>query len=161
MFYLSGKGFSSILFSFVGIIRMPQVELSLLNRKSAFITFVLSLLLFQSFWNIAAAFCVHEHTSQASSVRHFGHHQATICHQDDNQNLAYKNSLNKQFNSMLGDDHHDHLPSYSSVILPIVNQELDQPIYVENKIRPQVEWKNSYKSLYLSSLSPPPEFSPL
>lgn len=155
------------------MISVPQVELSFLNRKSTLITMLLSLLLFQSFWNIAAAFCVHEETDQTSSVNHFGHHQATICHQDnresghqnshqtDRQNLADKDLLNQQFNSMLGDDHHDHLPSYASVILIDVNHELVLPVSMETKIQPRVEWKNSYKAPYLNSLNPPPELPPL
>ena len=45
-----------------------------MQRSAVFMTLLLSLFMFQSFWNVAAAFCAHEQPSEYSTLTHFGHH---------------------------------------------------------------------------------------
>ena len=55
------------------------------KRSGIFMTVLLSLFMFQSLWNVAAAFCDHENTGvtvSQSFSSHFGHHVAPNCSQD-------------------------------------------------------------------------------
>lgn len=48
-------------------------------RSSTWITMLIALFMFQSVWNVAAAFCVHEKLGQNNQPSmHFGHHEATV-----------------------------------------------------------------------------------
>ncbi|MEX8136605.1 cation transporter, partial [Acinetobacter nosocomialis] len=43
-------------------------------RSALFMSVLFCLLIFQSLWNVAAAFCAHE--NQEKALHHFGHHAA-------------------------------------------------------------------------------------
>lgn len=55
-------------------------------RSAVWITFLVALFTFQSIWNVAAAFCVHESVSSTHnenqtnqvSTKHFGHHDTSL-----------------------------------------------------------------------------------
>ena len=82
--------------------------------------------MFQSFWNVAAAFCVHEQQPQSQQSYHFGHHQNTLCASDSRQHDHNGQSENiKTFSSDLeiGEDHQDHLPSMMHLI--VQNEKVD------------------------------------
>ncbi|MEB6479877.1 cation transporter [Acinetobacter vivianii] len=124
-------------------------------------TLLLSLFMFQGFWNVAAAFCAHENSGQYSELNHFGHHALEKNHgsathsssivQDD-ANVA--SSLNLQ-------DHHDHLPSCFHVVVTEALQQLDEPILRMHQAEQKYYWSNSYQSPHLSGLNPPPVLTPL
>lgn len=119
--------------------------------------------MFQSFWNVAAAFCVHEQQPQSQQRYHFGHHQNTLCASDSRQHDHNGQSENiKTFSSDLeiGEDHQDHLPSMTHLIVQNEKVDVFHPSS-EVKVNPQFHWKNSYQAPDLFQQSPPPEFSPL
>ncbi len=57
-----------------------------MKRSGILITLLLSLFMFQSLWNVAAAFCVHENTTASSGLSHFGHHVTLHCSNDQFEN---------------------------------------------------------------------------
>jgi hypothetical protein len=87
------------------------------QRSAVFMTLLLSLFMFQSFWNVAAAFCAHEQPTEYRTLNHFGHHipenldvsekHAVVADQDASD-LPMPLSLQ---------DHHDHLPSCFHVVV--------------------------------------------
>ncbi|EBK2343933.1 cation transporter, partial [Salmonella enterica subsp. enterica serovar Enteritidis] len=100
--------------------------------------------MFQSFWNVAAAFCVHEQQPQSQQSYHFGHHQNTLCASDSRQHDHNGQSENiKTFSSDLeiGEDHQDHLPSMMHVIVQNEKVDVFHPSS-EVKVNPQFHWKN-------------------
>ncbi|OTG79662.1 cation transporter [Acinetobacter sp. ANC 5054] len=119
--------------------------------------------MFQSFWNVAAAFCVHEQQSQLQQSYHFGHHQNTLCVSDNHQYDHHEQSENKKTISndlKIGEDHQDHLPSMTHLIVQNEKFDVVHPNF-EVEVDPQFHWKNSYQPPDLFLQSPPPEFSPL
>lgn len=153
-------------------------------RSITWVTILVSLFMFQSMWNVAAAFCVHEdHNTQSVQPFHFGHHQNLLCdkekqfsqkHQhsdkkDSNSNLSTTSSHldQKQLNQADIDsnagkftDHQDHLPSMANVIL-FKDTSLIQPSNLFVETVPEFNWINAYRSPDLFELSPPPEHTPL
>lgn len=134
-------------------------------RSITCITLLVSLFIFQSLWNVAAAFCVHERSNtQASYSTHFGHHQTQLCvntqHQDENNTHPIASSDENKINVPLGEDHQDHLPSMTHIILQTAQTNI-QPFMVLFKDQPEFNWQNFYQPPDLSRHSPPPEFSPL
>jgi hypothetical protein len=118
---------------------------------------LLSLFIFQSLWNVAAAYCVHENTS---SSHHFGHHsiENTACatHADD----AVSAALDQPAPFSL-QDHHDHLPSCFHVIVMEAQPQLQQPILLIYQSEQKYDWSNLYQSPHLSRANPPPVLTPL
>ncbi|MCF9034649.1 cation efflux protein, CzcI-like [Acinetobacter nectaris] len=123
-----------------------------MKKKSVFLLVLSSLLLFQSMWNIAAAFCTHEKgtVSTYATQMHFGHHSSG--HQ------LTASQENKLLSSQ--DDHSDHLPSFSPLIL-VEAQDVLQPVSKMVQSRDDTDWRNLYSSPYLSFNSPPPNLAPL
>ncbi|WP_217485913.1 cation efflux protein, CzcI-like [Acinetobacter sp. 10FS3-1] len=131
-------------------------------RLATWITVLVGLFMFQSLWNVAAAFCAHE--EQASLQRyHFGHHQNTLC-TSDNRQPSYHSQLDhlKQIGNdfELGEDHQDHLPSMTHLLVQDAKVMIVLPVF-ETQVIPEFYWKNSYQAPDLFQQSPPPEFSPL
>jgi hypothetical protein len=114
--------------------------------------------MFQGFWNVAAAFCAHEQSSEYSSFNHFGHHNpesteasAKVVDQDSSD-LPMPLSLQ---------DHHDHLPSCFHVVVAEAQQQWNEPILRMHKAEQKYYWSNSYQSPHLIGLNPPPVLTPL
>lgn len=116
-----------------------------------------SLLIFQSLWNVAAAFCAHE--NQEKALHHFGHHAALNVYQahteqKDAGNISHKAPLNLQ-------DHHDHLPSCFHVVMTEVTKQAEAPVVHVQELSQIYHWSNSYQSPHLTALKPPPVLTPL
>ena len=123
--------------------------------------------MFQSLWNVAAAFCGHENlkTTQIQNVQtHFGHHVALHCESDVSHKKisSYTEStLSTDFLNNFQDDHRDHLPSFAHFIVADVQQQTDQPrsaTYFESTL---IDWENLYQSPHLFRQNPPPISAPL
>ena len=131
------------------------------NQKVTFISVLFSLLVFQSLWNIAAAFCVHENVTislsngYSSSANHFGHHQQSKTCIDD-AHLPISDPF-----SFAVDDHHDHLPSFTQLILNEAHEAYFYPITTDVIRQFKIDWSNLYQSPDLVLNSPPPMLSPL
>ncbi len=116
-------------------------------------TLLLSLFMFQSIWNVAAAYCGHESaTQQAVSVNHFGHHALDNSKEQQSSLVAVQEAdapwlLNVQ-------DHHDHLPTCFHAIVIQEQQQLKQPILRIHELEQKYNWSNHYQSPYLTSLNP-------
>ncbi|UUM28434.1 MULTISPECIES: cation efflux protein, CzcI-like [Acinetobacter] len=126
-----------------------------MQRSTVFVTVLLSLFMFQSFWNVAAAFCAHETSSEYSSLNHFGHHvpeKKQVVVDQDVSDLPMPLSLQ---------DHHDHLPSCFHVVVAEVQQQLNEPMLRMHKAEQKYYWSNSYQSPHLIGLNPPPVLTPL
>ncbi|KAF1026759.1 MAG: hypothetical protein GAK29_01072 [Acinetobacter bereziniae] len=144
--------------------------------------------MFQSLWNVAAAFCDHEKTttvSQKLASQHFGHHNAPDCDQDQQQHPTLKDAIGgadhsvkndaqaqqqsmhqhavdaKEFLSHLNDDHRDHLPSLFHFIVVGDQQQAERPKFIAYLETAFLGWNNLYQSPYLYFPNPPPLFSPL
>lgn len=128
-------------------------------RSSTWITVLVSLFMFQSLWNVAAAFCVHEESIPLNQNYHFGHHSNVLCVSDVQHD--YHQVLESIPNTLdLGEDHQDHLPSMNQLILEQRQVSFIQILF-SYTVRPEYFWNNDYRSPDLSSQSPPPEISPL
>ena len=119
-----------------------------MRRSAVLMTLLLSLFMFQSLWNVAAAFCGHETVSQSKGQHHFGHHvvdtsSCTTPHQQTTDHTASNGSVPVSLQ-----DHHDHLPSCFHVVVIEAQQ-------------PQYHWFNSYQSPDLTGHHPPPVLTPL
>lgn len=158
-----------------------------MKRSSVFITVLLSLFMFQSLWNVAAAFCDHESTtlpSQSLMSQHFGHHNAPDCTQDQQQHPQLLDvygidkpisdqSASKQlsahqhdvrsndFLNHINDDHRDHLPSFAHFIVVDDQQQTAQPKFIGYPESRFIGWNNLYQSPDLYLPNPPPLSSPL
>lgn len=130
-----------------------------MRRSAVLMTVLLSLFMFQSIWNVAAAYCGHENTSKQliATVNHFGHHSLDDTQEQSNlkQDLADDTTL------LSSQDHHDHLPSCFHVVVLAAEQQLNQPILYEHELKQQYDWSNFYQSPYLTGLNPPPVLTPL
>ena len=130
-------------------------------RSTSWITILVGLFMFQSLWNVAAAFCVHDEKVEIQQQYHFGHHQNTLCTSDNAQSSVKEHSKHLNTNSsdiQLGEDHHDHLPSMTHLIVQDQKHLLDAP-HISIEETPKFHWKNDYQAPDLSQQSPPPEFS--
>jgi len=149
------------------------------KRSGIFISVLLSLFMFQSLWNVAAAFCDHENitsSSQGLIRQHFGHHNAPNCKQDqlqhqqgligvtdvlDHVSSQQQNIQLNDFLSHLEDDHSDHLPSFAHYIVVDTQQQATQPKFVAYPESTFSDWDNLYQSPHLFAPNPPPISSPL
>lgn len=112
--------------------------------------------MFQSFWNVAAAFCAHEQPTEYRTLNHFGHHipenldvsekHAVVADQDASD-LPMPLSLQ---------DHHDHLPSCFHVVIVEAQEKIVSPLIQSSESKQQYYWSNSYKSPHISKQDPPP-----
>ncbi|WP_218953175.1 cation efflux protein, CzcI-like [Acinetobacter sp. YH12049] len=139
-------------------------------RSATWITVLVGLFMFQSLWNVAAAFCVHEEQTQVVQSYHFGHHQNTLCvsnetnpqhslHQasDESSSKPVKNIAN---DLQLGEDHQDHLPSMTHLIV----QNQQSILFIAHQAfeySPKFVWKNLYQAPDLLLQTPPPVYAPL
>ncbi|HCQ9884727.1 TPA: cation transporter [Acinetobacter baumannii] len=130
-------------------------------RSAIFMSVLFCLLIFQSLWNIAAAFCAHE--NQEKALHHFGHHAALNVYQTSSHthvehtetlDAAHKAPLNLQ-------DHHDHLPTCFHVVMTEVTKQAQTPVLHVHELSQIYHWSNSYQSPHLSALKPPPVLTPL
>ena len=122
---------------------------------------MLSLFIFQSLWNVAAAFCVHETLStHSTTLPHFGHHGAVRCEQNQTTKHTQMQALQEKMQSssvFATDDHRDHLPSFAHFILSDVQQSANEPLF--SAYVPRLEYL--YQSPHLSRANPPPVLTPL
>ena len=137
------------------------------KRFGLLMSMVLSLFMFQSLWNVAAAFCTHEvlphNPPSLTSAWHFGHHIAFSCQQNQQtdavnpqHSVAAHDSISSIFNSNMQDDHSDHLPSFAHFIIVDVQQKTEPPHGSAHMSVQLIDWKNLYQSPYLSLKNPPP-----
>lgn len=126
---------------------------------------MLSLFIFQSLWNVAAAFCVHETLStHSTTLPHFGHHGAVRCEQNQTTTHTQMQALQEkmQLSSVFAtDDHRDNLPSFAHFILSHVQQSANEPLFSAYVPRLEFDWRNLYQSPHLSRANPPPVLTPL
>ncbi|UNT58092.1 cation transporter [Acinetobacter sp. ASP199] len=115
--------------------------------------------MFQSLWNVAAAFCVHEEPITVNQSYHFGHHSNALC-VSDTQHDRHQASESVSKTLDLGEDHQDHLPSMTHLILE-QQQHSFIPLLFSLAVAPKYAWRNDYRSPDLNAQTPPPEFSPL
>ncbi|SCD17504.1 putative component of the czc cation-efflux system (CzcI) [Acinetobacter baumannii] len=112
------------------------------------------LLIFQSLWNVAAAFCAHE--NQEKALHHFGHH-AALSYEASQHSHTEKTDIAGTHKAPLNlSDHHDHLPSCFHVVMTENAQQAQEPFVRVHELSQIYYWSNSYQSPYLGSLNPPP-----
>ena len=89
-----------------------------------------SLLIFQSLWNVAAAFCVHK--NQEKALQHFGHHaDLNVYQSSDHMQTEHVGIVENSENAPLSwQDHHDHLPSCFHVVMTENAQQAQEPLCV-------------------------------
>lgn len=133
----------------------------LLQRPIIFVTVLLSLFIFQGFWNVAAAFCAHEKSNEYSSFNHFGHHVPESLHASEKHSAVVDQDASDLPMPLSLQDHHDHLPSCFHVVVTEAQQQLNEPILRTHEIEQQYYWSNFYQSPHLSGLNPPPVLAPL
>lgn len=128
-------------------------------RSTTWITVLVGLFMFQSLWNVSAAFCVHEESISVVQNYHFGHHTNALC---VSETQKHGHQASEEQNNDLGwvENHQDHLPSMIQLILEQRQVSFIQTLF-SYTVRPEYFWNNDYSSPDLSSKSPPPELSPL
>lgn len=136
-------------------------------RSFTWITVLVGLFMFQSLWNVAAAFCNHESKDQTVQTYHFGHHLNTLCTSDNTHTLNGSSHQVQESDNHhnidileIGEDHQDHLPSMTHLIVQNAQIALKIPD-VENRVEHQFHWKNNYQAPDLLGRNPPPVFAPL
>ena len=117
--------------------------------------------MFQSFWNVAAAFCAHETASEYSTLNHFGHHVPENAHVAEKHSTAVDQDNADLPMPLSLQDHHDHLPSCFHVVVTEAQQQLKDPMLQTHEVEQKYYWSNSYQSPHLSGLNPPPVLTPL
>ena len=134
-----------------------------MQRSRIFITVLLSLFMFQSLWNVAAAYCGHENinTTNSSVVTHFGHHVPESSIASTHYSVVSDQEASDLPMSLNLQDHHDHLPSCFHVVMIEAQQQLDETLLRVKEFKQNYIWSNSYQSPHLSRLNPPPLFTPL
>ena len=145
-----------------------------MKRSGILMTVLLSLFMFQSLWNVAAAFFFFFITNSSNQLfsTHFGHHVALHCRQDQQQHAIesseYNHSLvqvdhlqQSDFLNHLSDDHSDHLPSFAHFIVKDVQKQSEQPKFIIHPESAFMDWHNLYQSPHLILPNPPPVSSPL
>ena len=148
----------------------------MLKQRASLFVLLIGLFMFQSIWNVAAAFCLHENETQnVAEVAHFGHHQTQgACHSSTlsesslllkdlsttQDHLTEANALDANSQINFDDNHHDHVPSMSLLVL--VNKQ-DIPLSLGNYhvALSNFSWLNLYQSPHIIALSPPPQIAPL
>ena len=134
------------------------------KRSRLFVTLLFSLFMFQSLWNVAAAFCVHEEPKSVSSLPHFGHH-ATVSCESMAHGMSPKSTTQEPSSFDLAtfaqDDHSDHLPSFAHMMLTEAQQSALSPVFIPQLVQVQFNWQNLYQSPHLFPANPPPVLTPL
>ena len=138
-------------------------------RSATWITVLVGLFMFQSLWNVAAAFCVHEEQTPVLQSYHFGHHQNTLCVSSE-KNLQHSlhqasESISKPVKNtasdlQLGEDHQDHLPSMTHLIV----QNQQSILFIAHQsfeYSPKFVWKNLYQAPDLLLQISSPVYAPL
>ncbi|WP_369027681.1 cation efflux protein, CzcI-like [Acinetobacter baumannii] len=130
-------------------------------RSTVFMSVLFSLLIFQSLWNVAAAFCVHK--NQEKALQHFGHHaDLNVYQSSDHMQTEHVGIVENSENAPLSwQDHHDHLPSCFHVVMTEVAKQAQTPVLHVHELSQIYHWSNSYQSPHLSALKPPPVLTPL
>ncbi|QDK99424.1 cation transporter [Acinetobacter tandoii] len=136
-----------------------------MKRSRFFIALLLSLFMFQSFWNVAAAFCVHEEQpKRVTAMSHFGHHTSVSC---ESQAAAVHPKNTDQVQTAFDlaafqqDDHSDHLPSFAQIMLTEAQPAAVSPVFTPKLVQVQFNWQNLYQSPHLFPSNPPPVLAPL
>lgn len=136
----------------------------LVKRSHVFITLLLSLFMFQSLWNVAAAFCVHEESKSVRVMPHFGHHVTASC-ESKSHGMAKKSTTQPTSSFDLADftqdDHSDHLPSFAHIMLTEAQHSALSPVFIPKLVQVQFNWQNLYQSPHLFLTTPPPVLTPL
>ncbi|MGL5403571.1 MAG: cation efflux protein, CzcI-like [Acinetobacter sp.] len=132
-----------------------------MQRSAVFMTLLLSLFMFQSFWNVAAAFCAHEQPTEYRTLNHFGHHIPENLDVSEQHAVVADQVASDLPMPLSLQDHHDHLPSCFHVVVIEAQQQLDEPVLRTHEIEQKYYWSNLYQSPHLSQLTPPPVFTPL
>ncbi|WP_410487445.1 cation efflux protein, CzcI-like [Acinetobacter sp. SAAs470] len=129
-----------------------------MKRSRLFITVLLSLFIFQSAWNIAAAFCIHGNNPDSALINHFGHHVLNQQHYNHTHSVS-SGSLLKYLDQI--NQHGDHLPSVNWVYILPQDTAIDPRMIIV--FSPVIFWDqaNFYQSPYLNIPIQPPVFSPL
>lgn len=132
-----------------------------LARSTVFMSVLFSLLIFQSLWNVAAAFCVHE--NRGTALQHFGHHaDLNVYQSSDHMQTEHVGIVENSDNAPLSwQDHHDHLPSCFHVVMTDNAKQAQEPVVYVHERSQVYYWSNFYKSPYLGDLNPPPVLTPL
>jgi hypothetical protein len=134
------------------------------KRSRLFVTVLFSLFMFQSLWNVAAAFCVHEEPKRVSTMPHFGHHATASCESIAHgvlQKSTTQDTSSFDLAAFAQDDHSDHLPSFAHVILTEAQQSALSPVFIPQLVQVQFNWQNLYQSPHLFLANPPPVLTPL
>lgn len=124
--------------------------------------------MFQSLWNVAAAFCAHETASNSkySTIPyHFGHHlDASVEQLSDHHQLKTDTANFKTASTHLPAiwiDHHDHLPTCLHIVVAETEQNALEPSRTGKLARSVYDWADSYQSPHLIGSNPPPVLTPL
>ncbi|MBJ9984056.1 cation transporter [Acinetobacter sp. S40] len=134
-------------------------------KRSVFIAILLSLFMFQSLWNVAAAFCAHENASVSNHTNqpyHFGHHldvSLSVNQHSESKSHGVKNITGHV--PAVWMDHHDHLPTCMHIVVVEIKQNAPEPSRSGYLTRSIYDWANTYKSPHLSRFNPPPVLTPL
>ena len=137
-------------------------------RSATWITVLIGLFMFQSLWNVAAAFCMHDSNERAELIGHFGHHQNILCQNEDDDakdsklHQKYNNVLNQDHkaNQSVSEDHHDHLPSMIHFILQQAHDAALKDRFVP-LLLVEFFWQNLYQEPDLFINNPPPNYNSL
>lgn len=116
--------------------------------------------MFQSIWNVAAAFCTHEKSNTTLTMQHFGHHISSDTDHIESKSASFSEHSNISKQNQF-DDHTDHLPSFAQFMLLDSNSSVTEHASAFSKVKPSFDWHNFYQSPYLAFLSPPPNLAPL
>lgn len=127
------------------------------------ICFLLGLFMFQSTWNIAAAFCDHSsNTISLTQQTHFGHHVTSERCQVSHDVFAHGELEKNQQKYVLNlQDHHDHLPIIQHILIIDTQAVLVLPQHFQLYHQAPYFWSNLYQSPYLGQFVPPPPLTPL
>lgn len=110
-----------------------------MKRRPALIFLMLSMFMFQSLWNVAAAFCTHEirlntDSHSAKSVKqHFGHHETLHAYHDVSVEIATQ--INDASHLLNQDAHHHSQKNHENI--------QDSSAYSENVKSTQLEKQNN------------------
>ena len=141
-----------------------------MKRSDIFISILMGLFIFQSLWNVSAAFCAHESKTAVIEkyTTHFGHHESSDG--DAGQELEVETQqIKSSISSLISadhikitlDDHHDHLPSFSHFIIVEAQPQTERQFLIDNQSDRLNYMNNFYTSPHLDGINPPPEFVPL
>lgn len=128
-----------------------------MQRSRLLMIVLFGLFIFQSTWNLAAAYCVHEKGGNFS-FQHFGHHSykenSTDIHQANAKHEV--SQFVKYFDQISEYDHDDHLPTVSHIYFQLNTFDVKQKKINIDLKNIFLDWKNLYQSPDLNTLTPPP-----